>query len=306
MTAKYAGPPATIECGECGFVRTCRTPALADKALAMHSCEHQRMLVARADRVRARVEAAGSRVDCTHKRAHHEHGTRTAYVLDRCRCRPCREASCAAERARSRAKAFGRYDSGRVDAQPVRERLQELMAYGIGLKRIARLAGVSNATLGKILYGDASRNMPPRARVERHVHDRVMAVEATMENLGRTVCVDGLGTRRRLQALVYIGYSQSYLAGRVGMSPGNFARTIAEPARRNWRNDVHAETARVVSALYLELQNKPRVGTDQRSRISVSRAKRHARVNGWLPPAAWDEELMDDLTHKGYPEAVAS
>lgn len=181
-----------------------------------------------------------------------------------------------------------------------------LMGFGLGMKRIAVLAGVSNSTLGKILYGDPSRNMRPRVRVERHVHDRVMAVEASIENLGRTVCVDGLGTRRRLQALVYIGYSQSYLAGRIGMAPSNFLRTIAEPSRRKWRNDVHAETARAVAALYVELQNRPRVGTDQRSRISVSRAKRHARLNGWLPPAAWDEELMDDPCHEGYPEAVAS
>lgn len=305
MTRKYVGPPVTAGCGVCGFSKTGRTPGLAAWSLRQHSCERQGVLVARAERVRARVEVDGPRVDCAHKRARHVHGSRQAYVLDWCRCRPCREANNAAERAREKAKAFGRYESGRVDAQPVREHIVMLMGFGIGLKRIAVLAGVSNATLGKILYGDPSRNMRPRVRVERHVHDRVMGVEATIKNLGRTVCVDGLGTRRRLQALVHIGYSQSYLAGRLGMSPGNFLRTIAEPARRKWRNDVHAGTARAVSALCVELQNRPRVGTDQRSRISVSRAKRHARVNGWLPPAAWDEELMDDPGHEGYPEAVA-
>ncbi len=250
--------------------------------------------------------ASRGRVDCSHKRARHQHGTRTAYVLDKCGCGPCREANRRAERARSRAKLYGRYDAGHVDAQPVREHIQVLTAYGIGLKRIAALAGVSNATLGKIIYGDPSRNMPPRVRVEKRVHENVLAVGATLENLGCTVNVDGVGTRRRLQALVYIGYSQSYLADRLGMSPANFGRTMADPARRRWRNDVHAGTARSVAALYVELENKPRVGTDQRSRISVSRAMKHARLNGWLPPAAWDEDLMDDPMHAGYPEAVAS
>lgn len=181
-----------------------------------------------------------------------------------------------------------------------------LMGFGIGMKRIAVLAGVSNATLGKVVYGDPSRTMPARARVERHVYDRVLAVEACVENLGRSVCVDGLGTRRRLQALVFIGYSQSYLAGRLGMSAANFGRVLAGPCRPLWRNDVLVGTARAVAALYVELENRPRVGTDQRSRISVSRARRHARVRGWLPPAAWDEDLMDDPAHEGYPWAVAS
>ena len=31
--------------------------------------------------------------DCQCKRANHQHGTRTAYVVDRCRCDPCREAA---------------------------------------------------------------------------------------------------------------------------------------------------------------------------------------------------------------------
>lgn len=244
------------------------------------------------------MNASGPVRDCQHKYARHEHGTRTAYVRDRCKCRPCLDANGAAERRNRRLKAYGRYDSGRVDAQPVREHIEFLRASGLGLKRIANLAGVSNATLGKILYGDPSRDMPPRARVEKHVHDQVMAVQPALEHLGAKVPVPGVGTRRRLQALVVIGYSMSYLALRLGMIPTNMGRLVCG------RGDVGAGMARNVAALYLELQNHPRVGTDWRSRISVTRSRRFGRAQGWLPPAAWDEERMDDSRHKGYRSAV--
>lgn len=238
--------------------------------------------------------------DCVCKRAKHVHGTRTAYVVDKCRCRACTDASAAAERERSRMKLYGRYDSGRVDAGPVRDHLMLLMDYGIGMKRIAAIAGVSNATLGKILYGDRTRNMPPRERVEKHVADGVLAVKPSLVHLGQTTLVDGAGTRRRLQALVTIGWSQSRLAQRLGMSPRNIGRTIQSP--RVW-----AETARQVQALYEDLWDQPQRGHDQRSRGSASRAKKQAMTNGWLPPLAWDDDTIDNprIGHNAYGMTVS-
>lgn len=225
--------------------------------------------------------------DCQCKRAQHIHGTRTAYVVDKCRCRPCTDASAKEQSTRSRLQAYGRYDSGRVDAQPVREHVAALMDYGIGLKRIARLAGVSNATLGKILYGDKTRNMPPRVRTEKHVADGVLAVKPSLDHLGATVSVDATGTRRRIQALVAIGWSQSRIGQGIGMDPQNFNRTIRA-------DRVQAGTARKIKALYDELWNQPQTGNDQRSRISANRSKNYARAHGWLPPLAWDDETIDD------------
>lgn len=225
--------------------------------------------------------------DCQCKRAQHAHGTRTAYVVDKCRCRECTDASAAEQASRSRLQAYGRYDSGRVDAQPVREHVTALMEYGIGLKQIAAMAGVSNATLGKVLYGDKPRNMPPRARVEKHVADGVLAIKPSLDHLGRTVSVDAAGTQRRIQALVCIGWSQSRIGERIGMDPQNFNRTI-----RSAR--VQAETARKIKALYEELWNQPQTGTDWHGKSSATRARNYAKANGWLPPLAWDDETIDD------------
>lgn len=227
--------------------------------------------------------------DCQCKRAQHNHGTRTAYVVDKCRCRECTDASAREQASRSRLQAYGRYDSGRVDAQPVREHIAMLMGYGIGLKRVAALAGVSNATLGKILYGDQSRNMPPRARVEKHVAVGVIAVKPSLENLGGAVSVDAAGTRRRIQALVTIGWSQSRIGVRIGMQPGNFNRTIKA-------DHVQAVTARKVKTIYEELWNQPQTGTDWHSKAAATRARNYAKAHGWLPPLAWDDETIDDPT----------
>lgn len=225
--------------------------------------------------------------DCLCKRAKHQHGTRTAYVVDKCRCRECTDASAREQSSRSRLQAYGRYDSGRVAAQPAREHIAMLMGYGIGMKRIAALAGVSNATLGKIMYGHKPTNTPPRARVEARVADLVLSVKPTLDNLGMTVTVDGTGTRRRIQALICIGWSQSRIGEQLGMAPSNFNKTINS-------DHVQAETARKVKALYERLWNQPQTGTDWHSKSSATRARNYAQAHGWLPPLAWDDETIDD------------
>ena len=45
--------------------------------------------------------------DCQCPRANHQHGTRTAYVVDRCRCDPCREAARIYEAQRRRTHLYG-------------------------------------------------------------------------------------------------------------------------------------------------------------------------------------------------------
>lgn len=295
-------------CETCGFTPKGKSEAMRAKGMNGHSCEHQKFLQGRAVRAAARKDWVGEVRDCRHKRARHEHGTRTAYVLDRCKCRPCLDANNTAERARHKAKAFGRYDSGRVDAAPVRAHILYLQRCGLGLKRVAKLAGVSNATLGKIIYGDPGKGIKPRARVERHVHDQVLAIRPTLAVLGETVNINGQGTRRRLQALVAIGYSQSYLGRRLGMTGANFARVITDPPRTGHkvRKNVRAETARQTILLYHELSNHPRVGTDTRTKQSVTRSRSLAKAKGWLPPACWDDDRIDDPKHLGYYGQVAS
>ena len=60
-----------------------------------------------------------------HVRARHQHGTRAAYVQDRCGCGPCTAANTAAQRRRSTAIAYGTW-TGLLDAAEVRAHVQSL------------------------------------------------------------------------------------------------------------------------------------------------------------------------------------
>lgn len=224
--------------------------------------------------------------DCQCPQARHEHGTQLAYIRDRCRCEPCREANTIRERTRNRAKLYGRYD-GLVDAEPVREHIRLLSASGVGLKRIAVLTGMGGGVLTKLVYGqpreDGTRR-PPSARCTPRVRDRILAVQP--DDLAPCALVDSAGTHRRLQALVVNGWSQCQLAARLGMARSNFGTTM-KAAR------VRRSTADAVRALYEQLWDTAAPEDTHRERIAASRARRYAHEAGWVPPLAWDEDNID-------------
>lgn len=272
---------------ECGFIKTSRTAGLAAKALRDHSCERQRELVARAARVEARKTREGTKRDCRCPVAKHVHGTRTAYVVDKCRCRPCTDAASADERARQRQQAFGRYDSGRVDAEPVRAHMQYLMDNGISVKRIAALTGLALSTVGAIRWGRHERGHAPYPRVKKTTADRILDLKPALEHMAPNSYIDSTGAIRRLQALVAIGWSQARLGRQLGVEPGNFGTLMAA-------SQCTARRALAVRDLYEQCWNKPQTGTDWHSKAAATRARNLAKTRGWLPPMAWDDDTIDD------------
>ncbi|SDD43005.1 hypothetical protein [Auraticoccus monumenti] len=279
-----------MTCRDCGHSHSYRTQGLADHHFPRHSCAAQNVRMARRRRRVARERSSGEQRECTHPQAHHEHGTRLAYVLDKCRCRPCRDAVRVYESARSRRIAYGRPGS-LVDADPVRAHLKDLSAQGMGWKRAAAAAGVANGTVYAILYGkllsqpDHPEHRPPRKRVRRDIAEKLLAVQVT---LAAGALVDGTGTRRRLQALVAIGWSMSELGRRLGWQPANAWKLVTGEGQ------VTHHTAAGVRALYDELWNQPVTGSDRATKTSATRASQLAGRNGWLPPLAWDDDLIDD------------
>lgn len=100
---------------------------------------------------------------------------------------------------------------------------------------------------------------------------------------GRTRTIDGTGSRRRLQALSAIGWSQPELARRLGITQGPLWR-LMQPGRR-----VHRGTAARIAALYDRLWNQPPPAGQ-----SATRSRRDAKAKGWAPPLAWDDDTIDD------------
>lgn len=284
MTARVSRTSQT-QCA-CGWQSKVTTAKLAAYALRKHSCELHRLRTDRATRVTARRTDPGVVRECTHKVARHEHGTRAAFVLDRCKCRPCREANNTAEGHRRKEQAYGRWQPY-VDAQPTRNHVEQLRATGMGLKRIAAVSGVPHGALAKLVYGDRTRGLAPSKRVRPATAAAILAVTPALEHLGERVVVDSTGTRRRVQALIALGWSMSELARRLDRLPTNFARVVHAPT-------CSASTARKVRALYAELWMTPPPETTHRQRIAASRARNLAAQKRWPPPLWWDDEDLDN------------
>ncbi|RFU20592.1 helix-turn-helix domain-containing protein [Geodermatophilus marinus] len=270
---------ATRTCPACGYSSTYASDALADLHHARHSCaKHQRAT----ERTRRRVQRAQSRVrrDCTHPRARHVHGTRAAYVKDRCRCTDCTAANTASGRAVHRAQTFGRWRPF-VDAAPVREHLRALRAAGIGVEQIAMLAGLSTSHVRELANPGRDGN-PGIRRVRPETAHQVLRVRVDEANRAPRSHVGATGTRRRLQALIAIGWPHDELAARLGRNSAGLRRSMLSDA-------VTARTAQDVTALYEQLWNlrPPHSTDDQRAAADAARA--FAAERGWLPPLAWDD-----------------
>ena len=268
---------ATRTCPDCGFTGAYRTEALAATYLARHSCDTHRRAEA-AERARAARAAGGVRRDCQHPGHPHEHGTRTAYNKDECRCRPCMDANAAASRNRDRDLTYGRWNPY-VDADLVRAHLAALRAAGLGRLQIAQLSGVSARWLGVIINGDHGRL---QAHVRADTASRILAIQPDQANLAPNRKVDGTGTRRRLQALIALGWPQTWLADRLGRHHTNLRRAL-------FTDEVTARTAADVAQIYEQLwHTRPQPDTP-RARRAVADALARAAKHHWLTPLAWDD-----------------
>lgn len=217
---------------------------------------------------------------CTHPLARHEHGTRVAYVRDRCRCVECTEAAKLYERARTRARIYGR--ASYVDAQPVKDHIAALVASGISVKQIAATTGLGS-TVSRIVYGAPDRGRAETKRVHRATAAKILAVKVGDRDLvaeGRPV--DGTGTARRIQALALMGWSVPQIAQRAGKTPGTLRRALSGAT-------VKADTARAVSAAYDQLWSTPAPAS-----AASTRTRNRAAREGWAPPLAWDDDTIDD------------
>lgn len=207
------------------------------------------------------------------------------YKLDGCRCYTCGWAVATYNDQREHAMRRGTWQPW-ADAEPTRQHLRNLQACSIGLRRIATLAGVDRKRLQAILTGRPERGTGPQEKIRPALAAAILAIEPDSGNVAEHTPVDATGTLRRLQALVAVGWPQAQLAARLGMAPGNFSALLD-------RSQVTAVTACAVRALFDQLWNADPamhgVGAQ-----AVSRARNHARTNGWAPVGAWDEDTIDD------------
>lgn len=220
----------------------------------------------------------------------HDHGTLAAAKLDGCKCGACRAADRRYENHRYRLMAYGQWEPY-VDATPVRAHVARLRDLGLGWMTIAKLAGVPRGSMSKLLYGDGVRGLAPSKRVRPKTAAAILAVTPTIDVLPDGAMVDGTGTRRRLQALVAMGWAQSRLAERLGVDRTNLNKLLLRTDGR-----VRCGTARAVRRLYDDLWDEAPPEGGHREKIAANRARNYARDRGWVSPLAWDDDTIDDPT----------
>jgi transposase len=173
-----------------------------------------------------------------------------------------------------------------VDAEPVRRHVRNLMAAGVSVQRIAEHAGISFAVVSGLLYTRG----PGRGRAEKiRLLNAQCIYSVKAENLV-AYYVDPTGTHRRIQALMANGWPQLRLGPHFGLHPVYVNAILRQPS-------IYGTTAVAVAAAYDRLWNQ-----DPRqhgvSAGTYKKIRNLARANGWVPPAAWDDDAIDDPNAK--------
>lgn len=209
-----------------------------------------------------------------------EHGTVSRYQAG-CRCPECVAAKRAYNREYRRRRILRRPTTNLVDAAPVRAHAQQLLAQGYTAPLLARATGVGIGIINRLLYPPRKGGQPSR-RVNSIAARRILAVpvpEVPVESWAR-VCADG--PRRRAQALAAIGWPLAWQARQIGMLPADYHHFVAGSGI----SARYAARVRVLYEQYWDVDAPP-------SLRGTSRVREAARRNGWLPPMAWDDDLID-------------
>jgi hypothetical protein len=156
------------------------------------------------------------------------------------------------------------------DVTQVRAHLTALRDLGWTWEQIAETADVSTYVPHQIGVGRTKR-----IRAENEQALLSLPLEPRDSHRG----INSAGTRRRVQALAWMGWPMHEVARRAD-TPASTLRTLILPSRR-----VSITLARRVAAVYDDLSLKPGP-----SRIAAAKA----RQLGFAPPLAWDDETISD------------
>ncbi|AZS11740.1 helix-turn-helix DNA binding protein [Arthrobacter phage Maja] len=169
-----------------------------------------------------------------------------------------------------RARGFKR----RTDISRARVHIQSLMAsHGVSCRSIAEAAGVSPSTINLIERGEVNL---VGVKFEKAI--RAVRVEDIFERPNPRGAVPIIGARRRIQALMAIGWRHQDLTPLLGFRSANIVHQGG-----HW---VSRKNHEAVKDLYDRLWN-------QRGPATAQSMSRIAKA-GYAPPLAWDDDSIDD------------
>lgn len=181
-----------------------------------------------------------------------------------------------------------RGETSYIDATPIREHLDTLFAAGWSLNSVAGVSDVPASTLSKIHRGEQRSCRPASIQKVLGVNPNDLADRTNMD--GREPFVTKVGVVRRIEALLYLGWTHDAMRAHSGLRTA-----IVLHQKGQW---VTRSTYDTVAAMYRELCTRPGPST-----ATASRAKKA----GYVGPLAWhnidrdtapwtdlDGELEDD------------
>lgn len=201
----------------------------------------------------------------------------TTHIPSRaCRLRGCKQDACAQAHARymklyrlSRARTGTR----RVPSEPAAQHVDTLAAAGWSHRQIAAAAQCSLRTIVSL----TARDYPT---IHGDIARRILQARPEIDYLPGRTYIPATGTIRRIQALHALGHTNITIAQAASANENALGRIV--------NHDQPLVTARIAQGVrraYKQLSPLP--GTDIRARNRAIR-------NGWAPPAAWDDAVIDD------------
>ncbi|GAA0550177.1 hypothetical protein GCM10010172_35350 [Paractinoplanes ferrugineus] len=182
-------------------------------------------------------------------------------------CTDCRSRNAEFARTRYRLIAYGHWQPRTVvDAGEVRAHLSRLQESGLSCRVIAAKSNVAPTVVSRIAAGRQPRAYASTAAA-------LLAVDPAP---APDTKVSSLGTARRLQALMAIGWDAHSLAERLDVHYQQVRKW-----RYRYRDRIPYRHHAAIAALYRELECRPG---------PAEKARAQARVQGYMPPVCWDDD----------------
>lgn len=205
------------------------------------------------------------------------HGTLSCYKSG-CRQPECAQAERDYTNSRRRLRAYGRPTTNLVNADPARQHAKALMNLGWGIAALQEAAG---GNMMALIYGRPASGKPPLARITETSSRKLLSIP--LELIPTTNLVDASGVRRRSRAMCVLGYSLAWQAAEVGVVP-SIVQYLASGATER----TQAKTAWAIRGVYDRVWQAPALDG-----VTARITQKRAAEKGWLPPLAWDDDLID-------------